>query len=337
MTIQKEYLECGDFHIHYEFLNPETRKLFRNCLKVKTGCSNYIEIKLTPEYLEQNRWLVDENEQSSAFIEFHCLMLKTGNELLAHKRALFHGAALLWKKKAWIITAPSGTGKTTQLRHWRNVLKKDVRVINGDKPLLECRKDGSVHVYSSPWKGKENYGLDGLCAPLGGIILLEQGNENRIERLDVKEAVLPLYCEFISLHENDKQIRSQSEILDQILDAVPVWKLTNTGDEESARLTINTLNNDFIIQQGITLTEIQGVYLLAADKEGRKHCPHVKEINEVSAFIWKQLEKHRSMKEICALIRQEYEVPDSYDVEVDVKEFLELLYRHQYIKRGTDL
>ena len=307
-------------------MNPETRKLFKNYLKENPKCSDYLEIELTPEYLEKNRWLVDENEKSSSFIEFQCLMLKTGNELLAHKRALFHGAALLWKEKPWIITAPSGTGKTTQLRHWRHLLKREVRIINGDKPFLECKKDGSVCVHSSPWKGKEKYGLDGLIAPLGGIILLEQGKENIIERLDVNKAVLPLYCEFISLPENDMQIRVQTEILNHILEAVPVWKLTNTGDEESAKLTINTLNSSLWIQRGITLAEVQGTYLLVADEEGRKHCPYVKEINEVSAFIWKKLEKHRSVKDICSLIRQEYDIPDSYDVEKDVNEFLDVLH-----------
>ena len=184
---------------------------------------------------------MDENAQPSPFLEFQCLMLKTGNEILTHNHALFHGAALMWKGKAWVFTAPSGTGKTTQLRHWRRILKRDVRIINGDKPLLECKEDGNVIVHSSPWRGKEKFGIKGLNAPLGGIILLEQGKENCIERMEPKDAVRPLFIEFISFPENEAQIRSQAEILDQILDHVPVWKLVNLGDPVSAELTLETI------------------------------------------------------------------------------------------------
>ena len=80
-----------------------------------------------------------------------------------------------------------------------------------------------------------------MNAPLGGIILLEQGKENCIERMEPKDAVRPLFIEFISFPENEAQIRSQAEILDQILDHVPVWKLVNLGDPVSAELTLETI------------------------------------------------------------------------------------------------
>ena len=38
-----------------------------------------------------------------------------------------------------------------------------------------------------------------------------------------------------------EQIEGQAEILNQMLDAVPVWKLTNLGDEASAILTQNII------------------------------------------------------------------------------------------------
>lgn len=241
MSQMKSYLSCGGVNIQYSFLYPETVALFGRYLEKDTNIPADIKIQITHKYIEESKWLVDKNETSMAFREFQCLMLKTGNEILTHNHALFHGAALMWKEKAWIFTAPSGTGKTTQLRHWRRTLKKDVRIINGDKPLLECKEDGNVIVHSSPWRGKEKFGIKGLNAPLGGIILLEQGKENHIERMDPKDAVRPLFIEFISFPENEAQIRAQAVILDQILNQVPVWKLVNLGDNASAELTIETI------------------------------------------------------------------------------------------------
>ena len=234
---------CGGFVLGYSFLFPETRLLFEGYLTEETDCSKYNQIRITPEFMQENRWLVDENEESQPFIEFQCLMLATGNALLTHKRALFHGAAFLWREKAWIITAPSGTGKTTQLKYWNKTLRREIQVINGDKPLLECRDDGSVWVHSSPWRGKEKLGRPDMHAPLGGILLLEQGGHNEIRRLTSEEAVLPLFVEFVSYPESEDQIRGQAQIMRQILDTVPVWKLVNIGDEASARLTQQTLEN----------------------------------------------------------------------------------------------
>ena len=239
-------LDCGGMLLGYAVHYPETIRFFDGYLKTSDECTKadlqFTEtISVSKTFLEDNRWLVNPKEMSPSFLEFQALMLETGNCLLKYHRALFHGAALLWRGFAWIITAPSGTGKTTQLRLWKKLLKNDIRIINGDKPLLWCRDDGSVSVFSSPWRGKERYGVKGLTAPLGGIILLSQNQKNEIRRLRPEEAVLPLYMEFITFPETKEQILLQAELLRGILETIPVWKLDNLGDEASAELTLNTI------------------------------------------------------------------------------------------------
>lgn len=231
-------VDFADYPISYAFQNPSTRRFFDSYLKECEG-TDY-DIKVSHDYMEENRWLVGE-ETEDDFLEFQALMLATGNNLLTHHRALFHSVAFIWQGKAWLITAPSGTGKTTQLRLWKKTLKRQILVINGDKPLLHCHNDGSAWVHSSPWKGKEGIGVMGRSAPLGGIILLEQGDHNVIKRLSPKEAVRPLFVAFISYPDTVEQIKGQAEILNQILTVVPVWKLTNLGDEASAILTQRTI------------------------------------------------------------------------------------------------
>ncbi len=233
-------LVCADLPIAYQFIYQDTIQYFKGYI-VESDDIAQINISLTNAYLEDNRWLVNADEKSESFLEFQALMLKTGNSLLSHNRALFHGVALLWNNYAWLITAPSGTGKTTQLRHWKRLLKKDVTIINGDKPALECKDDGTVWVYSSPWRGKEKYGHPNIKAKLGGIIILEQAKYNDMKPLAAEDAVIPLYVEFVSMPETTEQIENQAEILRSVLKSVPVWKLKNLGDEDSAILAINTL------------------------------------------------------------------------------------------------
>lgn len=234
-------LDCGNLQLVYRFHYPETRTFFGRYLKECDSRADHCDISVTPEYMEECRWLIEDDEPSKAFLEFQSLMIATGNMLLGLDHALFHGVALLWKGNAWIITAPSGTGKTTQARLWKKLLQTETRIINGDKPILECRKDGSFYVYSSPWRGKEKYGVPGLSAPLKGIILLEQGSKNQIFRMKAEELVLPFFGKFVSYPENEEQILCQAEFLRKLINDIPVWKLINIGDEDSAALTIETL------------------------------------------------------------------------------------------------
>lgn len=47
-------------------------------------------------------------------VEYLELGPRVCDALLPYGRILFHGAAILWRGRAWIFTANSGTGKTTQ-------------------------------------------------------------------------------------------------------------------------------------------------------------------------------------------------------------------------------
>ena len=238
MADRKYILNCGGKEIQYSFIYPDTISYFGSFLTETTD--KRCDIKIDEEYMMNHRWIVNGTVPDS-YREFQCVMLATGNYLLRYKRALFHGVSFIWKNYAWIITAPSGTGKTTQYLKWHKQFKDEIQVISGDKSFIECRNDGTVWIYSSPWKGKENFGSYGRSAQLGGIIFLEQGKTNRIVRMKSDDTVLPLYLEFISYPENVDQLKNQGDILNRILNVTPVWKLTNLGDEASAALTRKTL------------------------------------------------------------------------------------------------
>jgi len=103
---------------------------------------------------------------------------------------VLHSAALVYRGKAYLFTAPPGTGKSTHALLWKEKLKEQVQILNGDKPLLRLR-NGGITVYGSPWQGKERLGYNG-SAPLGGIYLLRRGNVNRTAPMDPIEALAEL-------------------------------------------------------------------------------------------------------------------------------------------------
>lgn len=178
-------------------------------------------------------------EADDAAVEYTELASKASDILLHSGCCVFHGVAFLWRGRAWIFTAPSGTGKSTQYVLWKMLYGGEISIINGDKPVLEKRRDGSVWVHPSPWTGKEGMGRS-ESAPLGGIICLQRG-ENSICRMSAAQAVLPVFGQIMYTPDTEEAVQRACAMAEAILGSAPVWQLTNRGDEASARLTHDTL------------------------------------------------------------------------------------------------
>ena len=99
---------------------------------------------------------------------------------------LMHGSALCMDGRAYIFSAPSGTGKSTHARLWREVFGERVWMINDDKPLLRFRENG-VDVWGSPWDGKHRLSRN-ASASLQAVIFLRRGMENRIRPMTAVDA-----------------------------------------------------------------------------------------------------------------------------------------------------
>ena len=179
---------------------------------------------------------------TDAYIEECEISRAAGTALLPFGRAVFHGAAFVWRQKAWIFAAPSGTGKTTQYRLWKLLFGDEIQMLCGDKPVIEIEHGGTT-VFSSPWRGKENMG-NRITAPLGGIIILEQEKENSIRRLLPREAAGRIYLQFMFSRKTKEQLLAVCSLEHRLLSTVPVWLLKNRGDEASAMLCRETIEKE---------------------------------------------------------------------------------------------
>ena len=116
-----------------------------------------------------------------SFVEKIALHALLASALLDHNILLMHGSALCMDGEAYIFAAPSGTGKSTHARLWRETFGDRVWMINDDKPLIRVEKEGAV-VYGSPWRGKHKLGCNG-SARLKAIVELTRDSRNHIEAL----------------------------------------------------------------------------------------------------------------------------------------------------------
>ena len=108
--------------------------------------------------------------------------------------------------------------------------------MNGDKPLIHIGE--TVTVYGTPWAGKEgmqkNVGVD-LC----GIVSLERGLENRIERT----AFPQIMSELIQQVYRPKD-KTALKLLIELGGRIPLYRLSCNIDPEAAFTAYETLNRN---------------------------------------------------------------------------------------------
>lgn len=223
--------------IRYAFHYPDTARHFRSWIR-PVGGEDY-DVSAPPELIAEAHRRQPE-QRGMDYAEYKALISMTSEFLLPDNCCVFHAVAFLWRGRAWLLTAPSGTGKSTQFMNWRRQHPGEIMMICGDMPILERRADGSVWVHPTSWTGKENVGSF-TAAPLGGVVLLEQGKENRIRPLSASEAILPLLAQFVVDPETEESVRALCGLLDALLRAGPVWKLVNLGDAPSTELLRETI------------------------------------------------------------------------------------------------
>lgn len=162
--------------------------------------------------------------------------------LLCEDVVLFHASTVEVDGKAYLFTAPSGTGKSTHTRLWRERLGSRVTMINDDKPLLRFLPDGSVRAYGTPYGGKENIQAN-TSAPVAGFVVLHQAPENTIRRLTAREAYPFLLNQ---TYQNWKDTAALARTMDLVykLAQYPTYELNCTISQQAVTLSYEALTGE---------------------------------------------------------------------------------------------
>ena len=162
---------------------------------------------------------------------FHVLRLTYLYLALWKERIVLHSASLLYQGKAWLFSAPSGTGKSTHTGLWHDIFKTPY--INGDLNLITPQKDGPV-IHGTPWCGTSGI-YDTKTYPLGGIILLKQSSKNRIEELSPDRKLLLVQQRLITPSWTEELLETNLKIIEQILPHILVCRLYCTKEPDAVR------------------------------------------------------------------------------------------------------
>lgn len=192
-------------------------------------------------------------EWPDGYLETLAAYRKIAELLPARDRLLVHGAAVAVADRAYLFCAPSGTGKTTHVRLWRERLGAAVAVVNGDKPIVHVPPTSAGGpgpqgglgpepiVFGTPWAGKEGWQRN-MSAPLAGICFLGRAEPgaSRIRSLEPARA-LDRALRQVYLPADAAAAARTLELLDALLGRTPLFELACDMSEDAVRCSFEGL------------------------------------------------------------------------------------------------
>ena len=152
-------------------------------------------------------------------------------ELLRFDGFRMHASAVVVDGKAYLFSAESGTGKSTHTGLWLKQFGSRAFLLNDDKPALR-RIDGKWYAFGTPWSGKNDISVNAGVL-LGGIAMLERGETNMIQPYTGKDAIFEIFVQTNRPKAAQYRVRLL-EMLDSLMQQVPVWKLKCNMEPEAA-------------------------------------------------------------------------------------------------------
>lgn len=215
---------------------PEAGGLAPRCWAYRWETSEKPDIVIRPEAYRLERYDERYPAETVAYMES---AYQFYTALLEFEGFYLHASAVALDGRAYLFSAPCGTGKSTHTRLWQSTFGAAAQVFNDDKPALR-RVDGRWYAYGTPWCGKDGININ-RKVPVAGICFLKQGNENRIRTLSRQEAVTKLVAQTLHRFRDGRQLDRLLGHIDRILREIPVYELVNRPEEEAARLSYETM------------------------------------------------------------------------------------------------
>lgn len=184
--------------------------------------------------------LLKDNSNTAGSLAFEYLGFFLPVLMLGKEDALsFHGVLMEHSGKGIILSAPSGTGKTTHARMWRELYH--ALIINGDRST--CGKRNGIWTgFGVPWSGTSGEQIN-RSVPITAMVVLEQSEENRADVLKGMEAFAAVLPNLQYPGWDAKLTNKAMELVDDFLSEIPVIRLYCRPDEEAVRILKTTLEN----------------------------------------------------------------------------------------------
>ena len=235
----------NDYEIVHTQVSARIRRKGENILKVQYEDGSFRKVRWISRWKKQERlpeapclYEIFVPEMSDCIRNINPLMFVELSEFfLRFSAVILHCSIVNFMEDGILFTAPSGTGKSTQADLWEKY--KGAEIINGDRGIIRKIKS-EYRVFGSPYAGSSKIYKNKSVA-LKAVVVLKQGQKNRIRRLNKKTAYLYLFSE-MSVSEWDREVvERQAQWLEEFVCCVPVYLLECRPDQEAVEILYEEL------------------------------------------------------------------------------------------------
>jgi MoaA/NifB/PqqE/SkfB family radical SAM enzyme len=149
--------------------------------------------------------------------------------LASDSGALFHAAAVVKDRKAYLFFGSSGAGKTTVA-----ALSRSYKVL-GDDVVAVIKNNGAFRVFSTPWNRKDFiYPESGFSAPLAAIFFLEKGERINFTPLTAQDALARVifYHTHFLFYTEKPLIKNIFSTCHRIAERIPAYKMEFSREKD---------------------------------------------------------------------------------------------------------
>lgn len=189
--------------------------------------STAAELKKNHPYLTD-----DDSEYLTTGADFY-------RKLIAFDGMMLHASCVVVEDRAYLFSAPSGTGKSTHVGLWLKLFGDRAYILNDDKPAIRVI-DGKVWVYGTPWSGKFDCSRN-TRVELGGIAAVKRATENRIRLLPSDEALFALMNQTVRPKANNL-VECYLNTLQSVVETGKIYEISCNMDISAARLSYETMS-----------------------------------------------------------------------------------------------
>lgn len=160
--------------------------------------------------------------------------------ILQYGRFFLHASAVVADGEAYLFSAPSGVGKSTHTALWLHQFP-GTYILNDDKPVIGLNKKG-VSVWGTPFAGKTDLQVN-RQVPLRAICFLQQGKENRIERV-AEDRAIALVLNNTYRPNNSDHMNRLLDMIGKVTESIDIYEMTCQNKPSAAQLSYNVMKGN---------------------------------------------------------------------------------------------
>lgn len=221
--------DCGGC-VHGVFLMPDGGYQFH--LRDVDGVLCCL-MQASPDFRLCHVRLCDGREDQRAYGLNNALMMAYAFSTATLDTLLVHASVIRCDGRAYMMTAPSGTGKSTHTRLWYDHIP-GCDLMNDDNPVLRI-VDGEPVVYGSPWSGKTPC-YRNISAPVGAVVRIQQRPANSIRPLGPVEALATLLPAMSSMKWDRRVYGGVYDTVTRLIGLCDIYELGCLPNAQAARL-----------------------------------------------------------------------------------------------------